>query len=110
MTWVSAAPHPSEAANATPAMNLGRICYWMIRRNWRRNAPRKWKNGADLLRPSLIPIGQLLAVARHHSALSVRKNNSPSAAAKDALVGSFTELRESSSNFGPALSTNTSPD
>ena len=50
------------------------------------------------------------AFAKHHRALSVRKNSSPAEAAKDALVGSLTELQDSTSNFGLAAKMNTSPD
>ena len=50
------------------------------------------------------------AVAKHQRLLSVRMNTSWLEAARDALVGSFTELVASSSNFGPARRTNTSPD
>ena len=48
--------------------------------------------------------------AKHHKPLSVRRNNSPSDAAREALVGSPIELVASNSNLGLARNTNTSPD
>ena len=49
-------------------------------------------------------------LAKHHKLLSVRINSSPSEAAREALVGSLTELVANNSNFGPARRTKTSPD
>src|SRR5688572_33127603 len=50
------------------------------------------------------------ALAKHHSPLSVRKNNSPLDAASEALVGSPTEFVASNSYLGLARRTKTSPD
>src|SRR5258708_39729517 len=64
---------------------------------------------SEVLLGSYFPVS-FFPLARHHKLLSVRINNSPSDGARDALVGSLTELVASTSNFGPARSTNTSPD
>jgi len=57
---------------------------------------------------SYLPVDARLA--RHHNALSVRRKRSPSDAAREAFVGSLTELVASNSNLAVARSTKTSPD
>lgn len=56
------------------------------------------------------PAGYFPELARHHRLLSVRMKRSLSEAASEAFVGSRSELVASTSNFGLARSTKTSPD
>src|SRR5712671_6082783 len=63
-----------------------------------RRGSRFWSN-------AMRSTGYHLLATKHHKLLSVRKNNSPSEAAREAFVGSFTELVANTSNFGAARST-----